>query len=478
MRQRALERVYHFGVMALLLAILNTCGPRVTPEELIDWGLPGDFPGSVQSLRELKLPPKVRRLDWLPQGIEVLDASQTELEGTRGLPSTLKRLDLRYVQIKALDDLPPHLEALDLAWTDVSRLDGLPRSLRSLVLGGYEIDSLDGLPPNLEILTLEDTAVTRLDVKFTNLRSLTLVNGVFEDLESLPPTLTSLSLQATTVEILGLLPNGLRSLELRRNQYQSLLPATLPPFLVKLSTDRLPLDLSSLTRLVRLERLELSELSELSNEVLGSLPPSVISIKAVSVTPDIKFSSLSPELTEFELPGCAATELKTWPEKGMRLRRLNLALCAIDRLPSLPATLQVLDLSGTLVQDLSGLQPGLKVLTLGWWTGEKLPPLPEGLEVLSLAGSVDLESIDKLPDSLVALDLSDVGLSKLPDLPRSLRRLDISGTEIRLSSLQELPRNLEELTLSPGCLLSMKGAPPTLRSLRFRESRRLGRVGS
>lgn len=462
MRHRYQGHLWRSAVLlSILWAALAACSDGVSREDLTEWGIPQDFPGDAQGLRDLKLPSKVDRFNWLPRNLETLDASYTSALDTSGLPPSLKSLDLSFSKVANLKDLPAELEMLDIRATEVQSLGKLPSSLRTLGLGGG-ISSLEGLPSGLETLILYDAAVHSLEGLPAGLRSLTVYKGSIESLEGLPGGLQALSLQVTSVHSLRGVPEALSSLELRDNVLRV---ESYPPFLINLASNgRLAQGIESLAHL---ERLEVGNLSEAT---LSSLPPALSSLKATSISPGGDLSVLPREITVLELPDCRKEIAGARLPLG--IKHLTLTLCEdLERLPILPEGLESLDLSGTKIRDLSGLRKELKLksLTLGWWEMESLPDLPDSLETLSLAESISLKSLRALPPGLKELNLSRTGLADLPDLPRSLRTLDISGMKLRQRSLDRLP-DLEELTVSPGQLISMKGLPSTLQRLRFREN--------
>lgn len=95
-------------------------------------------------------------------------------------------------------------------------------------------------------------------------------------------------------------------------------------------------------------------------------------------------------------------------------------------LTRLPKTLEELDVSGT---DIT-----------------RLPPLPRGLKKLRAQGCKFLNSIEELPDSLEEIQISDCPqLEYLPRLPRGLKNIMMWSTAVR--AIHYIPDGVEEMDL-------------------------------
>jgi len=89
----------------------------------------------------------------------------------------------------------------------------------------------------------------------------------------------------------------------------------------------------------------------------------------------------------------------------------------------------------------------------------ELPNLPEDLEVLD-CGRNKLTSLPKLPKNLKVLNCGHNKLTSLPSLPKKLERLYCNNN--KLTSLQDLPKTLEQLYCSNNKLTNIQTLPKTL----------------
>ncbi|EHJ4094816.1 hypothetical protein J1C05_004531 [Escherichia fergusonii] len=91
-----------------------------------------------------------------------------------------------------------------------------------------------------------------------------------------------------------------------------------------------------------------------------------------------------------------------------------------------------------------------------------LPELPDSLTVL-FASNNQLTTLPELPDSLTVLFASNNQLTTLQELPDSLKHLDVSNNQ--LTTLPELPDSLTKLDVSNNKLTNLPELPPSLTSL-------------
>lgn len=129
------------------------------------------------------------------------------------------------------------------------------------------------------------------------------------------------------------------------------------------------------------------------------------------------------------------------------LDTLNLSRCKLTTLPTFeqpPTKLIRLNLSGNLFSELD------------------LTDYP--IANLKLNGNRQLipEKI-KLPSTVKSLDLSDCGLTRLPNLPTDLRELKIVGNSI--TSLQGLNSKIQSVRASGNPIHRLGSLPPTLRHI-------------
>jgi hypothetical protein len=68
----------------------------------------------------------------LPEGLKTLEAYDTPLKSTKGLPSTVENLDISYTLVEYLEDLPKGLKKLYVSNTPVKSLEGIPGNLEIL----------------------------------------------------------------------------------------------------------------------------------------------------------------------------------------------------------------------------------------------------------------------------------------------------------------------------------------------------------
>ncbi|HSS52565.1 MAG TPA: hypothetical protein VLX28_26785 [Thermoanaerobaculia bacterium] len=474
---------------ATLLALLVAWTLNSKPRALLDprWKLPADLVSRQEQLVELRLPPSVDRVDWLAPNLRMLSLAQTAVSSLRGLPPRLRELDISNSEVASLKGIPDTVVNLDLSWTPIEALEGLPLSLRSLSLAGRRIESLEGLPGSLRVLRLTQIRVSELR-GLPALEVLTLTGANFESLEGLPTSLRSLALEGTMIRSLDELPEQLESLSLSNN-YQLSAARRLPDSVSHLETDRFPLP--PLGNLLNLKFLSLwrqgqtvalpTTLSELVLDLtadeaaddrgglpeLRDLPLSLRRLSLVNASADRIPERLPASLSTLNLPWFRGRRLPPLPA----LRKLSLRWSNVDTLAGLPSSLQELDLSASAVGTLRGLPANLRQLRFQWFPleGAETIAVLEHLEDLDLSGSETLRRLGPLPRTLRQLNVSQTELQDLgrDPLPAGLEVLDISNTKISsLAALSSLD-HLRSLTLHAGQVKSLDGMPTSVRSLSF-----------
>ncbi|MBA0789260.1 hypothetical protein Gotri_026469 [Gossypium trilobum] len=114
------------------------------------------------------------------------------------------------------------------------------------------------------------------------------------------------------------------------------------------------------------------------------------------------------------------------------LRDLNLSHCPIVKFPEIPRTLIKLNLSGTQIEEVS-----LSLDSLG------------NLQTLDMSGSRVKNVSIKMEAALRDLNLSHCPMTEFPEIPRSLRKLNLSGTQIKEVTLSlDSLNNLQMLKMS------------------------------
>jgi len=133
-------------------------------------------------------------------------------------------------------------------------------------------------------------------------------------------------------------------------------------------------------------------------------------------------------------------------------------------LNSLSNDIVILDISNkgiTSLPDLTRFE-NLKILYCYGNNLTSLPTLPQNLEELSCYYN-ELTSLPTLPQKLKKLSCFNNKLTSLPTLPQKLKDLSCSYNE--LTSLPTLPQNIEEISCSYNQLTSLPTLPQNLRIL-------------
>ncbi|APD13375.1 hypothetical protein RO07_25265 [Pandoraea pulmonicola] len=118
-----------------------------------------------------------------------------------------------------------------------------------------------------------------------------------------------------------------------------------------------------------------------------------------------------------------------------------------------------LDLSDLELSSLPELPAGLITLDARYNQLTDLPPLPEGIRSLGATRN-QLTQLPPLPRSLIELDAVHNRLTHLPELPADLVSLDAANN--RLAGLPPLPANLNVLSVSVNQLTELPPLPPGL----------------
>lgn len=125
-------------------------------------------------------------------------------------------------------------------------------------------------------------------------------------------------------------------------------------------------------------------------------------------------------------------------------------------------TTGVLDVSNMELHFLPDLPDSIRELRCSHNSLTSLPPLPASLHILRCANN-SLTSLPELPDSLVILCCDQNKLVSLPNLPDSLLELDCSMNDIH--TLQKLPTSLTELYCEWNQLTTLPNLPKPLTKL-------------
>ncbi|HCO6908911.1 TPA: hypothetical protein OBS52_004004 [Escherichia coli] len=123
-----------------------------------------------------------------------------------------------------------------------------------------------------------------------------------------------------------------------------------------------------------------------------------------------------------------------------------------------------LELANLMLTSLPELPAGLEKLDVSGNQLCSLPVLPTGLEELYVRRNL-LDSLPVLPDGLKKLDVSRNRLCSLPVLPAGLKHLNVGGNNLFMSTGLELPTGLEELDVRRNWLDSLPVLPDGLKHL-------------
>lgn len=189
---------------------------------------------------------------------------------------------------------------------------------------------------------------------------------------------------------------------------------------------------------------------------LTRLPPIPTSVKTLAVRSCGNLYDIGVSLPDgieiINLYGAVAlTKLPKRLPKG--LKRLMLNYCtALKGLPELPSGIEKIDLDDAGVVEVDGLPEGLKELSLNRCVNlRRIGRLPSTLTTLCIRECKQLEQLPELPPGLETLFITNAGLKALPDLPDSVKLLDISGVEHLLAG-KRAPASLQSMIAFGGWL--------------------------
>jgi len=189
---------------------------------------------------------------------------------------------------------------------------------------------------------------------------------------------------------------------------------------------------------------------------LTRLPPIPSSVKTLAVRSCPNLFDIGVSLPDgievINLYGdTALTKLPKRLPKG--LKRLMLNYCTgLKSLPDLPSGIEKIDLDDAGVVEVNGLPEGLQELSLNRCASlRRIGKLPSTLKSLCIRECKQLEQLPELPPGLETLFVTRAGLTALPDLPDSVRLLDIDGVEHLLAG-KKLPTSLQSMIAFGGWL--------------------------
>lgn len=422
----------------------------------VDSGALGRLPRDLRSL-EVRRSSSLPSLAGLPPGLERLSLAYATVDAPGPLPASLRELSLNGVRSVDVRALPRGLERLEVRDTGVANLRGAPDGLQAVSLGSRGVTSLDGMPGRVRAVSLRHTFVSSLQPLPANLHALELAeNPLLDPLASddLPRFLVELGLERQNLSALIRLPVSLRRLRISGCRDDDAECAAATTFLGGLP--------STLSRL------------EVAGVPLPGgcwLPPDLTSL---ALGPELRFDAacLPGSLVELSLEGADAETVGALALAVEKLAILGPADAGLGALGAVPDRLRHLTLDHT-ESDLEALAERAPALTTLRYRGSPvavLPALPASLEVLDLSGSAALRSLGPLRERNLDLRVLLVGgsqLASLAEVPASVLELDISGTAIQ--NLDGLPPKLVKLTISrrrgERGIASLRGLPRTVRHL-------------
>lgn len=491
------------AVVALPLLRCRDSGVQAAADATLPAGL-----NSLDGLERLHLPAGVSDLGWLPEDLVSLSLAGLDDSLAAQLPAGLRHLEVRGEQAPAgeltdLSALPRTLQTVRFEGSYLRELGEVPPGLLRLRLG--RVDELDPgrIPRSTIELGLDSVSMDALWRGLDGLEVLRLSGVGVRGISGIErfQGLGGLSLRETRTDEAKGLPRMLRYLELESNRLARGLEATdLPPFLVELALRDQPLTVapaaaggaSPLPPSLRVLHLESAK--EIPDDLIAALPSGLVELQlagsgalplcaaAGSPAPlgsletlrlssgiEIDLDCLPPGLEELHLESVDPGNLAriAVPLRGLALRYsfgFDLRAAGFST-----ETLRFLDLSfsrpGAPVDfaELGSLEH-LRFLSSPW---SSLPELPASLRVLDLSGSMELRSIaglDRWCPELEVLRLGGTGVSSLEHLPDSLEELDLRETD-RLLSLDGLPPELETLTISAAAFDRLDRLPASLTDL-------------
>ncbi|TYI62993.1 hypothetical protein E1A91_D10G288800v1 [Gossypium mustelinum] len=163
--------------------------------------------------------------------------------------------------------------------------------------------------------------------------------------------------------------------------------------------------------------------------LLGAINLEILECSGCESLVELPWLNHLTSLNKLGLTGCC--NLKTFPVMES-LRDLNLSHCPIVKFPEIPRTLIKLNLSGTQIEEVS-----LSLDSLG------------NLQTLDMSGSRVKNVSIKMEAALRDLNLSHCPMTEFPEIPRSLRKLNLFGTQIKEVTLSlDSLNNLQMLKMS------------------------------
>jgi hypothetical protein len=160
---------------------------------------------------------KIKNLDYLHNGVVVLDCVSNLIGQLDNLPLGLKILLCGNNNIEQLNNLPKSLEYLDCHSNKIETFKSLPISLKCLKCSYNYILNLDNLPNNLIYLDCYRNEIESIENLPHNLIFLSCSKNKIKSWTLLPITLNEFICKSNLINIVGNLPLGLTRLNLSNN---------------------------------------------------------------------------------------------------------------------------------------------------------------------------------------------------------------------------------------------------------------------
>ena len=177
----------------------------------------------------------IKLLDWLHDGIEVLDCSSNSIEQLDNLPMSIKILICSDNKLKSLNNLPLGLEYLDCSGNCIEQLDNLPKSLIYLKCNFNKIESIDNLPNSLFELDCSKNLIENYNKFPENLVSLNIKNNKLTRINNLPYGLKILNINNNRINNIYSINSSVEKLIMNDSYYSPIELFDLPNSLIELS---------------------------------------------------------------------------------------------------------------------------------------------------------------------------------------------------------------------------------------------------
>lgn len=433
-------------------------------------------------IKELILPDSLSHLEIfesfvaktidLPQQLKFLDISD-EVK-INGFPKNLDTLYLS-ADLKTIPKLPSSIRFLDIQYIDLNILQNLPNSIQTLYCSAQTIVNL---PSNLKELYCKTSKINGLP---KSLEKLTIKNGdhIFQDdngyaeiIGPLPINLKSLTVKLDFLEFDNVLPKSLRFLWWDKLRNPIKLNQGLETFISKNSTLETNIELPYSLKTLNLEQgrsmkvprfspnleyLNLDGFSIYEEFDLGKLP---ISLKYLNISgTNFRLPSSLPESLTYL--NCRGSKISTLPKLNRMLDTLICSNNKIFEIKDLPSNLKYFDCSANdSLNSLSELPNSLEEFNVAECNIKTLPEIPNSLKVLKCHRNQILKLPD-LPTTLTHMDCSVNKLESLPSLSSGLKELNISWNKI--SKIQSLPNTMTKFEAENNMLSNLPNIPDSLK---------------